>query len=152
MMPAIRHKARLEDTDMGNNENDDDANDVDISGMGVEPDEEPGGDSDGLDLSGMATSVEEESSSSGSSGSSGSKRSGKRGNVIIEGRYGSIVLPPDTTCQRCGRKAEGALAMETGGSSDGANLVKEMPLCRNHREQFEQDNPASWEEYDYYTF
>ena len=137
---------------MGNNEKDDDANDVDISGMGVDVDDDADSESEGLDLSGMATSVEEDSGGSSSSSSSKSKRSGKRGNVIIEGRYGSIVLPPDTKCQRCGRKAEGALAMETGADSDGANLVKELPLCSNHREQFEDDNPASWEEYDYYTF
>lgn len=137
---------------MGNNDTDDDAIDVDISGMGVDVDADDDGSDADLDLSGMASAVEEDDGSSSSSSSSSSKRSGKRGNVIIDGTYGSIVLPPDTKCERCGRKAEGALAMKVSGGSDGATLTKEKPLCRPHREEFEEDNAATWEEFEYHTF
>lgn len=134
---------------MGNDNSNSNGEDVEIGDMGVDPEEDADG---GIDLSGMASAVEEDSGSSSSGGSSSTKRSGARGNVIIEGQYGSIVLPPDTECERCGRKAEGALVMETSSEHSDATLVNEKPLCRNHREEFEGANPETWDAYDYKTF
>lgn len=107
---------------------------------------------DGLSdsLGDMVTGSGEESSSQSRSTSSGSKS--ERTHVHVKGEFGTETFGPDTGCEICNSQAEGVLVCRNPPDEPQDGIQRGMPLCKDHRREYDAMNRVQMDKFTYKTF
>lgn len=90
-----------------------------------------------------AESTESTSSSKGLGG-------GRRTNVKVQGKYGTEIYPPDTSCVECQKRAVGVIIIERTRRRQ-EKISPGTPLCSTHRDEV-KEGVADWDEIEFRRF
>lgn len=94
--------------------------------------------------------IDRASEDSPSSSSSGGGGGGRRTNVMVQGKYGTEVYPPSTSCDECGARAVGILLIDRTRRRM-EKISPGTPLCSTHRNEY-RDDVADWDEWEFRRF
>jgi hypothetical protein len=105
---------------------------------------------DGINLDDAVASKDDGSNSS--SGNDTSNRQTNRSDVFVKEKYGTTLVPKDTNCQECTRRAYALVVGADRDESCPVDLPHHYPACPDHYEELEDTNRFVMDKYDVYYF